>query len=471
MNIFFCLVLFISSQIIAQKKTSLDSTIIFHTFNAEFEKAEKLIQEGRTLEPKNPKFVFFELAKNIFQFNYIVREYPLNRRNVIQDSLVNSALTKGESFLETIDEDTLSDDGKFYVGAIYGYLGRYIANESMYKAFKYGKRGRNLLRELVEEDSNYIDAYLGLGMFNYYADRLGAFIKIISSLLGFSGDRELGLEQIKKSANYGDQSYAEANATLGNIYQNMEANPEKALHYVKRIALKYKNNENFVNWYAWLLLQNHNYTDFKILLNSDKASIIRPSVLASYYFDIQDFSNSILFLKKISSDPLFIQENQIDRNKNTLALSYFLNGDQSNFNELYKSFDSKNKTELELSTKEKNIKILYQFRSLVRQNIRHEEIERIINSNPTFKIKRNKDLFNYWHATYFYKQSKLKIANKMFKTLNKTYAYQVLFKQVQIAEKLRPSEDELDDLLDELEDREFDSLYTRAKDLEEKYGY
>ena len=62
------------------------------------------------------------------------------------------------------------------------------------------------------------DAYLGLGIYNYLADVLPKFVKVLSFILGINGDKELGLKQIRLAHEKGVFTKTEALFFLGAIY-------------------------------------------------------------------------------------------------------------------------------------------------------------------------------------------------------------------------------------------------------------
>lgn len=114
-------------------------------------------------------------------------------------------------------------------------LGRfYGVNKSWMSAFSNGKNGKNILEEIIETDPNYTDAYLLLGMMYYYADRLSGVTKLITGVLGLSGDRKTGLEYLHKVDKYGVVTKWQATMILIELYSRLENNKFSALPLLEK---------------------------------------------------------------------------------------------------------------------------------------------------------------------------------------------------------------------------------------------
>ncbi|RMF60722.1 MAG: hypothetical protein D6748_03435 [Calditrichaeota bacterium] len=92
----------------------------------------------------------------------------------------------------------------FMDGLAKGIIGiRDVVNRSYIKGYFNGRSAKKNLEKVVELDSTYYDAYLGLGIFHYYADLLPGVLKFVAKLLGFGGDRKKGKEEILLTAQRG----------------------------------------------------------------------------------------------------------------------------------------------------------------------------------------------------------------------------------------------------------------------------
>ena len=142
-----------------------------------------------------------------------------------------------------LDKNEDDVDAMFYLGGAYGNLGRYYAmNKSWWNAYWDGKKGKNYLKDVVEKNPKYYDAYLGLGIYHYYADVLPKFIKLFSFILGIEGDKKLGFQELQLAISKSKNTKTEAMFFLGAIYTDIEKDYEKALPLFNEIFGKYPNN-------------------------------------------------------------------------------------------------------------------------------------------------------------------------------------------------------------------------------------
>jgi tetratricopeptide (TPR) repeat protein len=144
---------------------------------------------------------------------------------------------------ERLDKNENDIEARFFLGGAYGSLGRYYAmTKSFLNAYWYGKKGKNYLEEVVEMDSTYYDAYLGLGIYHYLADILPKFVKILSFILGVDGDKEQGIREIQLAAEKGTYTKTEAMFFLGALYTYRERKYEEAIEIFNGLLIKYPQN-------------------------------------------------------------------------------------------------------------------------------------------------------------------------------------------------------------------------------------
>ena len=230
---------FYSTNIYSQVNTITDlgSKGMELVYNMQYNEAKNIFDEIIKIEPQSgygyflKSICYFWLFTDNKQNEKIKNEY---------ESISFKAIDITEEMLEK-NEDNI--DAMFYLGGIYGNLGRYYALDgSWIKAYWYGKKGKNFLEDVIEKDKNYYDAYVGLGIYHYYADELPKLFKILSFILGIEGDRELGLNELRLAITNSKNTRTEAMIFLGSIYINFEKDFEKALPLFKEIYDKYPGN-------------------------------------------------------------------------------------------------------------------------------------------------------------------------------------------------------------------------------------
>ena len=93
----------------------------------------------------------------------------------------------------------------------------------MWKAFWKGKKGYKMLKKIVEKDQEYHDAYLGLGIYNYFSAIMPKFVKALSFLLGGStGDKDEGIRQLELVRDNSSLLSVEARKILLRTYRGEE---------------------------------------------------------------------------------------------------------------------------------------------------------------------------------------------------------------------------------------------------------
>ncbi|MEK9146058.1 MAG: hypothetical protein AAB339_10650, partial [Elusimicrobiota bacterium] len=124
---------------------------------------------------------------------------------------------------------------QLYKGMANGMMARWhIVNFNWVRAYYWGKKSRRQLRKAVKADPELYDAYLGLGIFDYYADVIPRSLHI-PSLLFVRGDRKAGLEAVERTLREGRYNLVEARLFLINTYNEYERRPQDALRLAQEL--------------------------------------------------------------------------------------------------------------------------------------------------------------------------------------------------------------------------------------------
>lgn len=95
-----------------------------------------------------------------------------------------------------------------------------------------GVEARKHLLRCIQLDPDMADAYLGLGLYNYYVDTLSAMAKILRFFMGIpGGDKREGLRQLEMASTKGEITQAEARFNMAKSLRNYDrdyARAEKA---------------------------------------------------------------------------------------------------------------------------------------------------------------------------------------------------------------------------------------------------
>lgn len=107
-----------------------------------------------------------------------------------------------------------------------------------------GKKMRSHLLRALELDPSLADAYLGLGIYNYFVDTLPGIVKFLSVFIGLpGGSRTEGLRQLHLCAAKGELGRPEAKFYLAKDYtRSSEKQYEKSLHLFAELQQEFPHN-------------------------------------------------------------------------------------------------------------------------------------------------------------------------------------------------------------------------------------
>jgi hypothetical protein len=179
--------------------------IWFNRFDAALAAADSLIEK----EPGNPLGYF--LKGTILQT--ISEEYRNDMYNEEIDSLLSLAIDMAE---DLHDDDKLNPEWLFISGAAFGYRALHRSfHGSWFQAFRDGLRCSSRLKDALELDSTFYDAYLGLGAYDYYKTVMADDFLWLPFV---SDRRDEGIAQIRLAADSGYLASFNAHESLLRIY-------------------------------------------------------------------------------------------------------------------------------------------------------------------------------------------------------------------------------------------------------------
>lgn len=209
-----------------------------HIYRLEFEEAEKLFRESQAEFPEYPQgYVYQAYITALF--------YALDQSN---DSLAQKLEEQLQQAIEVAKDykDRYNDSAGSYfhlalansIKALY-----YIVDRSYVKGYWYGRKAKGDLNKVVEMDSTYYDAYIGLGLFHYYADLLPGFLKFVAGVLGFDGDRVKGKAEIELTATKGHYFKIESEFLFYSIGYFLEGDKDNSIRALQRMYQQYPTNQ------------------------------------------------------------------------------------------------------------------------------------------------------------------------------------------------------------------------------------
>ncbi|MFZ0390394.1 MAG: tetratricopeptide repeat protein [Calditrichia bacterium] len=170
--------------------------------------------------------------------------YSQDRTNSELDSRLQEAVEKAIDIGKEYESRSgKSADALYYLGVSNGIQGIYhVLNRSYFKGYINGRRGKNYLEKVVETDSAYYDAYLGLGIFHYYVDLLPGLVKFFAGILGFHGNRGQGMREIQLTASRGSLFHVEGQFVFATIRYFLEGNRSGGLQIFEELRKAYPDN-------------------------------------------------------------------------------------------------------------------------------------------------------------------------------------------------------------------------------------
>lgn len=134
---------------------------------------------------------------------------------------------------------------ELYQAAGYGFYSRALATQRRYReAISNAKQSLAHVKKAIELEPERDDAYLGLGMFNYFMSRVPAAVKpLVYMMVGGWGNRELGLAQLHRVADKGIAARMEARRVLSAIYASpKEKQWDKSEVFLAELMERYPHN-------------------------------------------------------------------------------------------------------------------------------------------------------------------------------------------------------------------------------------
>ncbi len=159
---------------------------------------------------------------------------------------MGAAIAAGEKAIALDPRDV---SARFFLGGAYGYEARYLAlQERWWDAYRTGRKGLKHLERVAQDAPDLDDAYLGLGIYHYYADVIPSVLKVLAGIVGLGGDRARGLDEIRRALRDGELVNVEAAFFLAEIHTTFEEDHWTALGYSQSLRGRYPENELF----TWL---------------------------------------------------------------------------------------------------------------------------------------------------------------------------------------------------------------------------
>ncbi len=225
--------------------------VIDLTINTRFDEAEAVCADYLT-DPDSSLKAYFYLSSILnSKMTHFENDQELERFLTVVDTVVRKSTIRLENSRLTAQQRAQLH---FYRGSALGYRAFYLGKKAKYlAALKDGFRSVDDLEEAVKLDSSLYDAYLGIGVYQYWRSTKLRFLLWTPFLNDL---REKGIYNIKKTIRYSRYSRYMAMHQFIYILLN-EGRFDEALRYATEAVEKYPDSP-FMRWaYAHTLYKMH----------------------------------------------------------------------------------------------------------------------------------------------------------------------------------------------------------------------
>lgn len=224
----------ISSESAQTPSGDLLSKGLWWMYHLQYDKAYASFGEYVKEHPGDPEGHFYQAATDWW---HLAQDFDYSLPEIQNRFFANADLTiaAARSLAEKTTDPKVRARAYLYWGGAEGLRGRWLVTQKKWvKAYFAGKDGEHFLRLALKYDPTLYDAYMGLGIYDYFTDTLGGVVGALSALF-IHGDKVRGLQELQLAIEKGSHARVEAQIFLIEIYTSEENQPEKALPIAKAL--------------------------------------------------------------------------------------------------------------------------------------------------------------------------------------------------------------------------------------------
>lgn len=211
------------------------------TYNAHFSEAEVLLND-------------YIAANSLDPWGYILRGTNTDWKQKIQNlhgkldnQVLNDYKAANDHAFQQWDRDQDNIDKKITLGNSYLYVSKkWLDMGKKTRAGLILKKCQRHMNEAIKQDPNRFDAYLAVGLFNFYAANLPSGLQFFASLLGISGNETKGLNMMNKAATEPNVLQNDALFMLSYAYGHTKKNYPLSQNYLRQLIARYPENPYFM---------------------------------------------------------------------------------------------------------------------------------------------------------------------------------------------------------------------------------
>lgn len=301
-SVLFLFILFVTKGIPAQNSAkeinNLISSGLEQSYNFNWNEAEEIFTKIIDKYPDDPRGFYYKSI--IYQWYFLGNEDKKDYENFMD--LSDSVIEKASALLETNPNNV---DILYLLGSAYTYRGIVFTKAENYLNAAWAvKKSESYLNSVIEIDSTYYDAYLGLGLYNFAVGQIPTAFNWALSLAGIEGSKADGINYIKIAAKKGTFAKVEAQYYLSQILSEVLIDYDKASFYLENLVQKYPKNIIFRYSYASLEIKKKNLNTAKknldIIIHSSDSKFNQIRSLSNFlmgdvYFRNNNFENAKIY--------------------------------------------------------------------------------------------------------------------------------------------------------------------------------
>ncbi len=271
------------------------------SYNFKWNEAAQIFDQIISKFPDDPRGYHYQSSLSLWYF------LSSKDKDEYENFLKYSDLTieKGDNLIE---KEPNNKDLLYIIGANYTLRAIAFSKAEHYLDAAWAtKKSESYLNRVIELDSTYYDAFLGLGLYNFAVAQIPSAFKWALSLAGINGDRAQGIKYISKCAKNGYFSKIDAQYYLSQILSEVLFDYNSASVYLKNLIQRYPNNLIFNYSYASLEIKRHE------LDQAQKALIKIVAIDSPKFIQLISLSNFLL-------GDIFYKKNDFKS-----AVNYYLN--------------------------------------------------------------------------------------------------------------------------------------------------
>ncbi|MFO7446902.1 MAG: tetratricopeptide repeat protein, partial [Ignavibacteriaceae bacterium] len=215
-----------------------------YCYHFKWDKAEDTFRSIIEKHPDSPEG--YHYLSSVYFWYYLSSNDEADLKNFKKYS--DLAIDKAKELLE---ENENNAELLYLLGSNYNYRTVAFAKAENYlDAVWAAQKSESYLSDCLESDSSLIDAYLGLGLYNFAVANIPSGFRWALNLAGISGEESTGLRYIKIAADKGKLARVEAQYYLSQILTEVIMDYETASGYLTNLIKKYPDNLLFNYSYA-----------------------------------------------------------------------------------------------------------------------------------------------------------------------------------------------------------------------------